>query len=598
MSRRLSILLLVSLVAAVYFYAAGSRAIFDDGDALYAHISQQMARTGDWVTPYANGVRFLDKPPMMFWLMASSYKILGFNEFAARFPSALAVLGITVLLYLLGARAAGHAAGLIAGSAVALCVGTFLFTRMVFPDIFFVFFLTLSVYALLEWYLDERNPPLYALLFYAATAAAILSKGLIGLAFPAAIAAIFLTWEKGWRRFRHFHVWTGSLLFLALSLPWHILASYRNPGFLWYYFLNEQFYRFLGKRQPMDYESIALPVFWMLVLVWLFPWSAFLPAIRHGMLDFEKQKERFRCTVRLCATWTAVLVAFFSFSSRIEHYSMPIFPSLALLIGIALSRENLLGPAADLRRQRSMTRCFAFLGILGAFFALLLIAAILWLSGWFSGQSLSHTTAARLHAYGYYFAPLFDMPPDVINGLRAPFLGTCGALAAGLIGAWWSHRRKMHGTAVLVLNLMMAVFCLFAFQSLGICENILSSRQFGQKLNQMYRPGDIAVVLGDYETANSINVYSPLPLYVHKGKASLLQWGLRYPDAPELILSRPMLEARWDSPQRTFLLGPEDKVKALRLRHAHPVMASAGRILICSQEIFSPVSVSQTTPRD
>jgi 4-amino-4-deoxy-L-arabinose transferase-like glycosyltransferase len=588
MSRRISLLLLIALVAAVYLYTATSRAILDDGDALYAHIGRQMAKSGDWVTPYANGVRFLDKPPMMFWLMASSCRVFGFNEFAARLPSALAVLGTAILLFFLGARASGNSAGFTAGSAVAFCVGTFLFTRMVFPDVLFLLFLTLSVFAFLEWYLDERHPLAHALLFYAATAAAVLSKGLMGLAFPAAIIVLFLIWERNLHRLLRFHIWKGSLVFLALALPWHILAAQRNTGFLWYYFLNEQVYRFIGKRQPFDYESISLPIFWALVLVWLFPWSVFLPAIRHEMRDFDGQQPRVRCTVRLSASWALVLLVFFSLSSRIEHYSMPIFPPLALLIGLALSHEKPSSPSVDLRRQRSVARGFAFLGILGGILVLLLIAAGVWLSGWFSGQSLSHAATARLHAYKYYFAPLFDMPPDIISSLRTPFFGTCAALAAGLFGAWYLNRRNLQMAAVMALNLMMAVFCLFAFQSFGICEEILSSRQFGQKLNQIYRPGDSAVVLGDYETANSINFYSPLILQVHGGTAALLQWGMRYPDAPELTLSRAKLEEKWNGPQRTFLLGPEDKLRALGLQHAYSVMRSAGRLLLCNRQSFSP----------
>jgi len=210
-----------------------------------------------------------------------------------------------------------------------------------------------------------------------------------------------------------------------------------------------------------------------------------------------------------------------------------------------------------------------------------------WLGGWFSSQSLSHTAAVRLHAYQYYFAPLFDLPPDVIVALKSPFLRACATLAAGLLGAWWLDRRNLRMRAVIALNLTMALFCIFAFRSLAICEGVLSSRQFGQRLNQLYHPGDSAVVLGDYETANSINFYAPLTLYVHGGTAALLQWGMRYPDAPRLILPRAALDEKWHGTQRTFLLGPEDKVNALGLQPAYPVMRSAGRILLCNQQGFS-----------
>lgn len=124
-----------------------------------------------------------------------------------------------------------------------------------------------------------------------------------------------------------------------------------------------------------------------------------------------------------------------------------------------------------------------------------------------------------------------------------------------------------------------------SIQSLGVCEEILSSKQFGRRLTQLYRPGDYAITIGDFETANSVNFYSPIPLDVYGGTAAVLQWGLRYPDAPTRILSRPDLEVRWNSSQRTFLLGPDSRITTLRLGQSYPVMRSAGRTLVCNQPL-------------
>lgn len=586
MSRRWFLGLLVLMIAVVYVYTATGRAIFDDGDALYAHIAQQMARTGDWVTPYANGARFLDKPPLLYWLTASAYLVFGFNEFAARFPAVLAVLGISLLLFFLGKRSAGPSAGFIAGTASAFCIGTFLFTRMVFPDVFFVFFLTLSVVAFLIWYRDADGPVWPALLFYAACAGALLSKGLMGLVFPAAIVLFFLAWSGDLRRLRRFHLGKGSALLILLAFPWHILAALRNPGFLWYYFINEQVLRFLGKRQPVDYVSISVPIFWGLVLVWLFPWSSFLPALRHLRRGSVAPSAEARAAIRISVCWALVVLAFFSFSSRIEHYSMPIFPPLMLLIGIVLASDS---PFASLSR-RSVARGFAFLGILGGTVALLYAIAAIGLGLWSPGQSLSDAATVRLHAYKYYFAPLFEMPPDVLDRLKLPLTGTCCVLAVGLIAAWWVNRRGSRIGAVMLLNLVMAGFCVFAYQSLGICEGILSSRQFGQKLHQLYRPDDTMIVLGDYETGNSVNFYFPGIVHVYRGSAALLQWGLRYPDAPKVLVSDERFAQQWQGLGRTFLLAPEDQIADLRLRQSYPVLRSGGRVLLCNQPVSGSLS--------
>ena len=132
----------------------------------------------------------------------------------------------------------------------------------------------------------------------------------------------------------------------------------------------------------------------------------------------------------------------------------------------------------------------------------------------------------------------------------------------------------------------MVSFSFFTFQSFGVCEEILSSKQFGQKLNQLYRPGDYAIVIGDYETANSLNFYVPAPLEVYGGTAAVLQWGLRYPDAPRRILTRAKLNEMWDGPQRVFILAANDQTGSLQLGHQTIVMRSGGRTLLCNQPVF------------
>ena len=588
-NRFLLLVALLIMAAVVYLFTASGRAILDDGDALYSHVAQNMSATGDWVTPYANGVRFLDKPPMLYWLTAASLYVFGVTEFAVRFPAACAVVATALLLFFLGRKAGGPFAGFAAGSVFAFCAGTFLFTLMAFPDIFFVFFLTLAVTAFYVWYEDDRNPVFPALMFYAAAAGAVLSKGLIGLVFPAAIAILFLILSWNLNRLRHFHPLKGTLLFFVLAAPWHILAAVRNPGFLWYYFVNEQFLRFLGKRQPMDYESISLPVFWALALAWLFPWSVFLPALRHVLWRGPGGRAA-RDAVKICFCWALAVFVFFSVSSRIEHYSMPIFPPLAVLIGAALSLEG----AAENRAKKTTARGFAFLGLLGAAAALILVAGGLLLAfGAFedAGQSQAGA-AARIHAYKYYFAPLFEMPPGIVARLKTPLFGTLAAMTLGFAGAWFFARRGRRMAAVLAINLTMAGFCFFTWQSLGVCEGFISSRQFGQKLNELYMPGDAAVALGDFETANSVNFYAPVPLYVYNGSAALLTQGMSYPDAPQMLLTQSSFARLWEGNSRTFLIAPEDQIPLLKLQSAWPVLRSSGRVLICNREIsvLSPVN--------
>lgn len=582
MPRKLWLPFLLLLISSIYLYTATTRAIFDDGDALYAHAAQQMIERQDWVTPYANGVRFLDKPPMMYWLMAAAYVLIGVSEFAARLPSVLAVLGTAFLLYFMGKKAAGHHSGFIAGIALAFCTGTFLFTRMVFPDILFVFLLTLALFWFLRWYGGQNNPVLPALAFYACMAAAVLTKGLIGLFFPLAIILLFFLQARDWNRLKGFHWTKGTLLFLALAVPWHFLAAGRNSGFLWYFFVNEHFLRFLGRRQPLDYESLSIPAFWLLILVWFFPWSPFLPAIWHSLSCSRFGASSLRALLQLSVSWIIVVLSFFSLSSRIEHYSLPVLPPLALLLGIALSsgvRPDLL---RDQSRQIFANRGFALLGILGGIVAVVTVAgALVWLAGWKPDATIGPSEHPQ--AYKHYFAPLFGLAPQIASNLKAPLLGTVLIASLGLVTAWWVNRRGWRIQAILVLSGMMMGFCIFVFQSLGVCEEVLSSRQFGRTLNRLYRPGDRVIALGDYETVNSVNFYSPATIDIYDGTAAVLSWGMKYPDSPMRLLSREDFESCWKGPERVFLLIPDTHLAEIPSQAYHLVLQSGGRTLVSNR---------------
>ena len=570
---------LLSAIALLYVYTGLFKAIGDDGDALYSSVARAMAESGDWVTPYSNGVRFFDKPPLMYWLMGVSYAAAGPSEFSVRIPSFLAVIGTTWLVYLLGARLSGPRGGLAGGAGFALCLGTFFFTREVFPDVYFVFFLTLSVFAFLKWFEDEASPLVPALVFYASLAGAALSKGLIGIVFPCAIVFLFFLVTKEWQRLRRTHWLAGTFVFLLLAAPWHLLMAWRHEKFLWLYFVNEHFLRFLGKREPYDYISISLPVFWALILVWLFPWSAFLPAVRHLLHGNQGDSERYTIGV-LVLVWSAFVLVFFTLSARLEHYAFPLLPPLAVLVGAALfsSSREAAQPSAIL--NQSLSRCFAFLALMGPLLSAGLAIALVWLAQTTADPDLA---SARLRAYPNLFGPILDLPRETVRAFLGPLVPTMIGLTVGTAGAWWLNRKGKRPAAVVLLCIMPVTFMLAADQSIRICEDILSSKHFGVELARLYQPGDSLVVVGDFETANSVNFYSSTPLLVYQGTAALIEIGSRYPDAPEVVISATRLQQRWNGSDRTFLLVPDSEVEALPIDPEFIMIRSAGRTLYCNQ---------------
>jgi 4-amino-4-deoxy-L-arabinose transferase-like glycosyltransferase len=501
-----------------------------------------MAESGNWVTPYANNVRFLEKPPLLYWVTAVSFRLFGVNEFALRLPTALAVIALVWVVMLTVRNLAGSRATLAAGLSTAFSVGTYLFTRETLHDIWLVLFLSVAMYAFLRWYLDPEHSLKSALLFYAAMAGAVLCKSIIGAVFPLGAAAVFLLLSRDRPRWKTLHLPLGCALFLLLAAPWHVFAAIQNRGFLKFFFVGEQFMRFLGKYAGPEVGSVPLPVFWALVLVWFFPWTAFLPAAftrNRKVLDKPQ-----RILFRLAASWAVVVLGFFSFSARLEHYAFPALPALALFVGLAFHDNDESG---------SISWAFRGLAVLGILLAVVGAGAWIRVGG---GDGLRNLMAgAAERAGGTDFSIMAGMPPDLVSKLVRPAWITLLAMAVGFGIAFLfdMRRRRMH--ALVTVAAVMAVICAMTHWSLIMCEDLISSRKFAEAIALQAHPGDRLVVAGDYESANSLNFYQPLHVEVVDGMAYSL------PGDPRIVLTRAEYLAAWRSPERVFVLAPAKKVR-------------------------------------
>jgi 4-amino-4-deoxy-L-arabinose transferase-like glycosyltransferase len=298
-------LILSGLWFVIFFCSLFSPPLLDDADATHAQAARAILATGDLTTLKVDGVRYLEKAPLPYWVTAASFRVFGFNTFAAHLPQAIAVL----LLMLLGHRWANQAFGARTGFYTALgvltSVGVFLFTRIVIPEALLSLFLDAALFAFLKtlgpiavarttepllgetkerpadiWYAGTR---VYSYLMWGSLALAMLTKGLVALVFFGGTTLLYLVLTDELRKWRLLRPLSGSVLFLAIAAPWHILAGLRNQGgfaghgFFWFYLVNEHVLRFLGRRVPMDYNRMPGWLYWSAHLVWLFPWSLFLP---------------------------------------------------------------------------------------------------------------------------------------------------------------------------------------------------------------------------------------------------------------------------------------------------------------------------------
>ncbi len=266
--------------------------LMDDVDAVQAQIARNMLESGDWVTARLDGIAYLEKSPLIYWIMASSYRIFGVHDWAARLPLAFINIALCWVTARFAMWAFGRRAGIYSGTILATCIGMFLFTRILIPDAALTLTITVALWSLLRL-MDESEPrpSLWFFLLYTSLACGLLLKGLIAAVFPVIIGAIYLaiTREASVKTIlKRLRPISGILLLLLIAAPWHILATLRNPpyfdwtmhsspgeyhGFFWFYFLNEHLFRFLNMRYPRDYNTVPRLWFWLLHFVWLFPWS-------------------------------------------------------------------------------------------------------------------------------------------------------------------------------------------------------------------------------------------------------------------------------------------------------------------------------------
>ncbi|MEO6802432.1 MAG: phospholipid carrier-dependent glycosyltransferase, partial [Granulicella sp.] len=348
--------------------------LLDDADSVHAEVAREMILRHDWVTLYANGIRYLEKAPLLYWSMAASFKLFGVSTAAARLPLSLTVLALALVAEAFARRAFHSArAGLYAGLILLSSFGIFIFSRILIPDVAVCLWLTLAIFCF--WKTEQAEVPsrLACYGFAACCALNVLTKGLIGIVFPVAIVVCYLlltrnvprgTFRETWSRLRQLHPLENLAIFFAIAVPWHVLIALANPtqgnpghlafanghwtvplptdgnvhGWAWFYFVNEQVLRYLNLRVPRDYDTVPLLLFWGLLLVWLMPWSVYLfhSLSRIRLRRVLDDRER---SLLLLGVWAAVPMLFFSFSTRQEYYVLPSIPAFALLIAAWLNED-------------------------------------------------------------------------------------------------------------------------------------------------------------------------------------------------------------------------------------------------------------------
>jgi 4-amino-4-deoxy-L-arabinose transferase-like glycosyltransferase len=587
----LSLSTLIALWLAIYVASMFTPPLLDDADSIHAEAAREMLLRHDWVTLYTNGLRYLEKAPLMYWGVAASFELFGFSDWSTRLPLMLGVLALVLATYGLGRYAFGERGGFYSALALVTSIGPYIFTRFLIPDVLVGLWLVVSYYFFLRS-LEEKTPSrLTCWGFAAACALNVLTKGLIGLVFPIGTIGLYLLLTRNLRHLARLRVVSSTVVFFVLAAPWHVLAAIRNPaqgqarGFLWFYFVNEHIMRFLNKRVPPGYETVPLVLFWAFLLLWLIPWAVFLPqALRDVPLRLGwalPSSIRARANL-LFFLWAFVILLFFSFSTRQEYYTIPALPGVALLVGGWLEREQASdATSADRRAGRVSSLVLMVVAVLAAAIGLALFSRT---HPPPAGVDLAELLKKNPQDYDFSLGHVLDFTPQALGLFRAPLLGASLSLLFGTILNWWMRRRNRPDLGNAALSLMMVGLLTCVHVSFVTFSPILSSHDLAIAIQKEFRLGDVIVIDGEYHQASTLNFYTHVPVHVLHEPSGNLWFGAKFPDAPRVFESPQSFAALWAGPARVFLWTDREDPKELA-GMPHLVLArSGGKAIFTNRE--------------
>ncbi|HTZ73679.1 MAG TPA: glycosyltransferase family 39 protein [Candidatus Aquilonibacter sp.] len=564
--KRSHLYLIVILIASAIYLGCmiAPPYLMDDVDAVQASIAREMVGTHDWVTPHIDGIAFLEKAPLVYWAMALSMKTFGVHDWAARLPSLLSVIALCWLVTAYGFWAFKSRAGFYAGLCMATCIGLFLFTRIILPDVMLTFAIALAFWSF-QRALDEeeQNPRLWSFLLAASLGVGLLTKSMIAVAIPVGGGLVYLALthqlflRRTWQRLRPF---SGAVIALAIAAPWHILAAIRNPpfwawtlksgpgmyhGFLWFYFINEQVLRFLNLRYPHDYDTFPRAYFWLCHLVWLFPWSVYFPAVFKLAYRPKGPEDRAAHTHLLALCWAGFVLIFFTFSTTQEYYSMPCYPAFGLLLGSAMAS----GSVWIKRGSRALC-------IISACAAAAVIAILILVRHVATPGDIVSALTSNPAAYKESLGHMEDLTLDSFAYLRLPLVVAGIAFLIGAIGTFFSTGRR----AFLAAALMMIVFFHAARIAMISFDPLLSSHHLAEAF--LHSPDGTIITEGHFFDFSSVFFYAQRNglLSPDKNGRVNLEYGSNAPDAAKVFIDNAQLAQLWQSNARRYLFVKDEDI--------------------------------------
>lgn len=510
---------IIFIVGLLYFILLGTRPLFVPDEGRYAEIAREMSISGDYITPYLNGIKYFEKPALFYWLAAIAIKIGGLNLWSLRFVNAcLAILGC-LATYLTAYQLYDRKTALLAAFILATTMLYFVMGHMINLDLTVTVFLAISLFAFIIGYhrqqsnkfISSTRYKFYFIFAAAGSALAVLTKGLIGIVFPAMIIFIWLLLTHEWRMLKKINYLAFISIFLLVAVPWHMIVGHHNPEFYYFYFIEQHFLRYatnsVGHYQPIWFFIPAL-------IFGLFPWIVFLP---------QSLCKRFVLkTDAFLLVWAISIFVFFSFSqSKLIPYILPIFPPLAILIARYLNKPSPLGMKIGVNLLLVMT---------------ILISAFLFI---FIRQT-----------------PL----PDPKIAIIYINIGSA-ILLLGATTAYILTYIKQISSAIKVIIFMSSLFLLITLAALPAIDT-RTILPLAQKLQPILKPQDEVITFNQY--------YQDLPFYLRR-QVRILNWRnelsfgmLHQENAREWLIDDNVFWKIWNSHKRVFVIIANEELSELQ----------------------------------
>ena len=468
-------------------YGLGGYGILNDNESLYALIASDMLAHGSFGVPILNGVPYIEKPPLLMWLLAAVYAIAGQSEAASRSVPVMATWVLIAATALSVGAYTRRRVGWLTGLILASSIFQILIFRTLLPEALLVLFFTLAMLAFFHWHASGSRAALTA--SYACLGMAVLAKGFVALALGfATFVAFGIVTQRRWRMRDLAHP-RAVLVLAAIAGAWPAYLAFVNADYAWFFVINEHVLRYIGLREPRDYYGGALYYYLPRVLLFMFPWSVFLPLLAPRRGEPASDLER------LCWAWLAVTLLFFSLSSAKANYYMSVAaPALATLLALAIDR------ALERGKRRTL-----MLGLLaGVVAAVMLVDVAIVSRAWLPEPRSVWIAVLRHEPY-----------------LKSSLLASAALFAfAGVLLA-----RRLDRAALCIVACAAAPLLMLFLDTAGRADRYLSQRSVAEFLRTNY-PEARVFLFQDFEKLASLPFYLKRPVTVVDSRSNDLAFGL------------------------------------------------------------------------